>query len=95
MSFLSRESEGSFEFGHYWREVDDLHDVVQHLHRENPKVIAIIGHSKGLLFTFLHAYIILQIRGGGKKHPYSFRLLVCTINFVFLLTNDKVIFGQQ
>ncbi|KAL5149411.1 hypothetical protein HKD37_13G036243 [Glycine soja] len=49
------ESEGSFEFGHYWREVDDLHDVVQHLHRENPKVIAIIGHSKGGSVVLLYA----------------------------------------
>ncbi|KAK7388204.1 hypothetical protein VNO78_23013 [Psophocarpus tetragonolobus] len=49
------ESEGSFEFGHYWREVEDLHDVVQHFHRENRIVIAIIGHSKGGSVVLLYA----------------------------------------
>ncbi|KAG4929599.1 hypothetical protein JHK82_046664 [Glycine max] len=49
------ESEGSFEFGHYWREVDDLHDVVQHFHGANHKVIAIIGHSKGGSVVLLYA----------------------------------------
>lgn len=55
MSFPSRESEGSFEFGHYWREVDDLHDVIQHFHRANRIVTAIIGHSKGGGVVLLYA----------------------------------------
>ncbi|ESW26640.1 hypothetical protein PHAVU_003G135900 [Phaseolus vulgaris] len=49
------ESEGSFEFGHYWREVDDLHDVIQHFHRANRIVTAIIGHSKGGGVVLLYA----------------------------------------
>ncbi|WVZ10334.1 hypothetical protein V8G54_014864 [Vigna mungo] len=49
------ESDGSFEFGHYWREVDDLHDVIQHFHRANRIVTAIIGHSKGGGVVLLYA----------------------------------------
>ncbi|KAL6226698.1 hypothetical protein ACLB2K_000659 [Fragaria x ananassa] len=41
------ESEGTFQFGHYWREVDDLRAVIQHFSRTNHTVSAIIGHSKG------------------------------------------------
>lgn len=44
-----RESEGTFHFGHYWREVDDLHDVIQHFSGTNHTVSAILGHSKGAL----------------------------------------------
>ncbi|XP_021275517.1 uncharacterized protein LOC110410225 isoform X3 [Herrania umbratica] len=40
------ESEGSFEFGNYLREADDLHAVTQHFCRENRIVSAILGHSK-------------------------------------------------
>jgi hypothetical protein len=47
--FSCRESEGTFVFGNYWREVDDLHAVNQHFLQGNRPVIAIIGHSKGLL----------------------------------------------
>ncbi|KAK9947981.1 hypothetical protein M0R45_003573 [Rubus argutus] len=37
------ESEGTFQFGHYWREVDDLHDVIQHFSGTNHTVSAILG----------------------------------------------------
>ncbi|OIW19380.1 hypothetical protein TanjilG_03514 [Lupinus angustifolius] len=49
------ESEGTFEFGDYWREVDDLHAVAQHFHEANRKVSAIIGHSKGGDVVLLYA----------------------------------------
>ncbi|CAK8564035.1 unnamed protein product [Lathyrus sativus] len=49
------ESEGSFEFGIYWREVDDLHSVAQHFHEANRRVMAIIGHSKGASAVLLYA----------------------------------------
>ncbi|KAE9601612.1 hypothetical protein Lal_00040596 [Lupinus albus] len=49
------ESEGTFEFGDYWREVDDLHAVGQHFHEANRKVSAIIGHSKGGDTVLLYA----------------------------------------
>ncbi|KAK4265649.1 hypothetical protein QN277_026673 [Acacia crassicarpa] len=49
------ESEGSFGYGNYWREVDDLHAVIQHFHGANRRVIAIIGHSKGADVVLLYA----------------------------------------
>ena len=42
-----RESEGSFEFGNYLREADDLHSVTQHFCGATRIVSAILGHSKG------------------------------------------------
>ncbi|KAE8700330.1 translation machinery-associated protein 22 [Hibiscus syriacus] len=41
------ESEGSFEFGNYLREADDLHSIIRHFSRANRVVNAIVGHSKG------------------------------------------------
>ncbi|GMI81297.1 hypothetical protein like AT1G29840 [Hibiscus trionum] len=41
------ESEGSFEFGNYLREADDLHSVIEHFCKANRVVTAIVGHSKG------------------------------------------------
>ncbi|XP_054807089.1 uncharacterized protein LOC129309512 isoform X2 [Prosopis cineraria] len=49
------ESEGSFGFGNYCREVDDLNAVIQHFHEANRRVIAIIGHSKGANVVLLYA----------------------------------------
>jgi len=48
VGFLSRESEGSFEYGNYWTEVDDLHAVAQHFRESNRVIRAIVGHSKGI-----------------------------------------------
>ncbi|KAL2545020.1 alpha/beta-hydrolase superfamily protein [Forsythia ovata] len=41
------ESEGSFQYGNYRREADDLRAVVKHYRGEKRCVVAIIGHSKG------------------------------------------------
>ncbi|XP_076952443.1 putative uncharacterized protein YDL057W [Bidens hawaiensis] len=41
------ESEGSFQYGNYYREVNDLRAVVQYFEHEKRSVAAIIGHSKG------------------------------------------------
>ncbi|XP_020225926.1 uncharacterized protein LOC109807738 isoform X2 [Cajanus cajan] len=64
------ESEGSFEFGNYWREVDDLHDVAQHFNGTNHKVIAIIGHSKGgdvvLLYASKYHHIKTVVNISGR-----------------------------
>ncbi|KAI4335289.1 hypothetical protein L6164_013950 [Bauhinia variegata] len=49
------ESEGSFQFGNYWREVEDLHAVAQHFCEANRKISAIIGHSKGAGVVLLYA----------------------------------------
>nr|AFK36866.1 unknown [Lotus japonicus] len=49
------ESEGSFQFGNYWDEVDDLHAVAQHFRESNRVISAIVGHSKGGDIVLLYA----------------------------------------
>ncbi|PPD82379.1 hypothetical protein GOBAR_DD20695 [Gossypium barbadense] len=49
------ESEGSFEFGNYSKEADDLHSVIQHFCEANRIVYAILGHSKGGDVVLLYA----------------------------------------
>ncbi|KAK6944808.1 Serine aminopeptidase, S33, partial [Dillenia turbinata] len=49
------ESEGSFEYGHYFREADDLHAVIQHFVGRNRVISAILGHSKGGNVVLLYA----------------------------------------
>ena len=44
-----RESEGTFQYGNYRREADDLHSVIQHFRESNRVTRAILGHSKGIL----------------------------------------------
>lgn len=54
---LSSESEGSFQYGNYRREADDLHSVVEYFNGANRKVTAVLGHSKGVS-TFANSCII-------------------------------------
>ncbi|CAN8299360.1 unnamed protein product [Cochlearia groenlandica] len=49
------ESEGSFQYGNYRREAEDLRSVIQHLRGENREISAIIGHSKGGNVVLLYA----------------------------------------
>ncbi|KAL2511616.1 alpha/beta-Hydrolases superfamily protein [Abeliophyllum distichum] len=49
------ESEGSFQYGNYRREADDLRAVIKHFHGDNRCVVAIIGHSKGGNAVLLYA----------------------------------------
>lgn len=42
------ESEGSFQYGNYRSEADDLRAVVRHFRHHQRLPAAIIGHSKGL-----------------------------------------------
>ncbi|XP_016202219.1 uncharacterized protein LOC107643155 isoform X1 [Arachis ipaensis] len=53
--FPYRESEGSFDFANYLGEIEDIHSVIQHFHKENRTVSAIIGHSKGANEVLLYA----------------------------------------
>ncbi|KAL0888086.1 hypothetical protein Bca101_012069 [Brassica carinata] len=50
-----RESQGSFRYGNYRREAEDLRSVLQHLRGENRVISAIIGHSKGGSVVLLYA----------------------------------------
>ncbi|WOG94237.1 hypothetical protein DCAR_0313530 [Daucus carota subsp. sativus] len=49
------ESEGTFEYGNYWREADDLSAVIKHLNGMKRVVTAIVGHSKGGDVVLLYA----------------------------------------
>ncbi|VVA10337.1 PREDICTED: putative uncharacterized [Prunus dulcis] len=49
------ESEGTFQYGNYWREADDLHAVIQHFSGENRAASTILGHSKGGDVVLLYA----------------------------------------
>ncbi|XP_038696707.1 uncharacterized protein LOC119993590 isoform X2 [Tripterygium wilfordii] len=45
------ESEGSFQYGNYRREADDLRAIIQHFRGDGYVISAIIGHSKVLLYA--------------------------------------------
>ncbi|KAF6169578.1 hypothetical protein GIB67_043295 [Kingdonia uniflora] len=49
------ESEGSFQYGNYTREADDLRDVVLHFSGSKHVISAILGHSKGGNVVLLYA----------------------------------------
>ncbi|XP_058725020.1 uncharacterized protein LOC131596397 isoform X2 [Vicia villosa] len=49
------ESEGSFQYGNYYREVEDLRAIVQHFRGEKYVITAIVGHSKGGNVVLLYA----------------------------------------
>ncbi|GMH12370.1 hypothetical protein Nepgr_014211 [Nepenthes gracilis] len=63
------ESEGSFQYGNYHREVEDLRAVVQHFRGKKHTIIAILGHSKGGNVVLLYAskyhdvYTVVNISG--------------------------------
>ncbi|XAR67154.1 Feruloyl esterase [Bertholletia excelsa] len=49
------ESEGSFQYGHYWKEAEDLRAVIQYFSGESRATSAILGHSKGGNVVLLYA----------------------------------------
>lgn len=49
------ESEGSFQYGNYRREAEDLRAVVQHFCEKKRVITAILGHSKGGNAVLLYA----------------------------------------
>ncbi|KAG6739554.1 hypothetical protein POTOM_057155 [Populus tomentosa] len=51
---LNRESEGSFAYGNYWREADDLRSVMEHFRGASRAISAILGHSKGVHMIIQH-----------------------------------------
>lgn len=53
-TFYFRESEGSFQYGNYRREADELRNVVEFFHAEKRLIAAVIGHSKGLFLWNLN-----------------------------------------
>ncbi|ESW33014.1 hypothetical protein PHAVU_001G036300 [Phaseolus vulgaris] len=63
------ESEGSFQYGNYYREVEDLRAVVQHFREQKYVITAIVGHSKGGNVVLFYAskykdiHIVVNISG--------------------------------
>ncbi|XP_047970698.1 uncharacterized protein LOC125213941 isoform X1 [Salvia hispanica] len=49
------ESEGSFQYGNYRREAEDLYAVVKHFKAEQRCIVAVVGHSKGGNAVLLYA----------------------------------------
>lgn len=64
---FDRESEGSFQYGNYRREAEDLRAVVQHFCEKKRVITAILGHSKGgasfgYIAFFFHLFDICHVR---------------------------------
>ncbi|XP_012076946.2 uncharacterized protein LOC105637891 isoform X2 [Jatropha curcas] len=49
------ESEGSFAYGNYWREADDLRAVIEHFSGADRVTSVVLGHSKGGNVVLLYA----------------------------------------
>ncbi|XP_028089926.1 uncharacterized protein LOC114290252 isoform X1 [Camellia sinensis] len=64
------ESEGSFQFGYYWREAKDLRAIIQHFNGASRVTSAILGHSKGGNVVRLYAskyhdiHTVVNVSGG-------------------------------
>lgn len=46
IDFVSRDSQGLFQFG-YYREVEDIRTVTEYFGAKKRAILAILGHSKG------------------------------------------------
>ncbi|XVF48675.1 hypothetical protein PTKIN_Ptkin03bG0209000 [Pterospermum kingtungense] len=66
------ESEGSFMYGNYRREAEDLRAVVIHFFKEQRPITAIVGHSKGgnvvLLYASKYNDVPAVINISGRFH---------------------------
>ncbi|XP_073042576.1 uncharacterized protein [Primulina eburnea] len=64
------ESEGSFQYGNYNREAEDLRDVVKHFRAAKRFVTAVVGHSKGgnavLLYASRYNYVETVVNIAGR-----------------------------
>jgi len=60
-SLFYGDSEGSFQYGNYWREVDDLRAVILYFSSQKLKVDAIVGHSKGGNVVLLYASVYRDV----------------------------------
>ncbi|KAL6867668.1 hypothetical protein ACP4OV_015692 [Aristida adscensionis] len=64
------ESEGTFQYGNYYREVDDLRDVILYFKEHRRGTHTIAGHSKGgnvvILYASMYQYIRSVINLSGR-----------------------------
>ncbi|PON84411.1 Alpha/beta hydrolase fold [Trema orientale] len=56
------ESEGTFQYGHFGKEVDDIRSVIEHFSGANRVISGILGHSKGGDVVLLYASRYHDIR---------------------------------
>ncbi|KAK9705449.1 hypothetical protein RND81_07G058100 [Saponaria officinalis] len=89
------ESDGSFAYGNYMKEVEDLCAVVKYFKDKNRSVSAIVGHSKGGDVVLLYAskyhdvHTVVNISGRfDLKKGISERL---GVNFMEILEKDGFI----
>ncbi|XP_042456481.1 uncharacterized protein LOC122041021 isoform X2 [Zingiber officinale] len=63
------DSEGTFEYGNYWKEVEDLHSVLLYFSEKDYETSAVVGHSKGgdvvLLYAskYADAHTVINLSG--------------------------------
>lgn len=66
------ESEGTFQYGNYWKEVEDLRAIVSFFSDQNRQPSAIMGHSKGgnvvVLYASIYNDISIVINISGRFH---------------------------
>uniref|UniRef100_A0A0E0KA16 Small ribosomal subunit protein uS10c n=1 Tax=Oryza punctata TaxID=4537 RepID=A0A0E0KA16_ORYPU len=64
------ESEGTFQYGNYYKEVDDLRDVILHFKKHKRYTRSIAGHSKGgnvvILYASIHRDVASIINMSGR-----------------------------
>uniref|UniRef100_A0A0D9Z3E3 Small ribosomal subunit protein uS10c n=1 Tax=Oryza glumipatula TaxID=40148 RepID=A0A0D9Z3E3_9ORYZ len=64
------ESEGTFQYGNYYKEVDDLCDVILHFKKHKRDTRGIAGHSKGgnvvILYSSIHRDVASIINMSGR-----------------------------
>ncbi|KAL5836197.1 hypothetical protein ACOSQ4_015694 [Xanthoceras sorbifolium] len=66
------ESDGSFQYGNYRREAEDLRAVVQHFRAQERLITVIVGHSKGgnvvLLYASKYNDVPVVVNISGRFH---------------------------
>ncbi|KAG8367225.1 hypothetical protein BUALT_Bualt16G0050500 [Buddleja alternifolia] len=63
------ESDGSFQYGNYYKEVEDIRAVIEYFSGVNRKIIAILGHSKDLVVNVSGRYYLdrgIEVRLGAN-----------------------------
>ncbi|CAN7068520.1 unnamed protein product [Brassica rapa subsp. trilocularis] len=60
------ESQGSFEYGNYHREAEDLRSILQHLRGENPLLLLLAGGSVVLLYAAKYKDVQTVVNISGR-----------------------------
>ncbi|XP_020242497.1 uncharacterized protein LOC109820713 isoform X2 [Asparagus officinalis] len=84
------ESEGTFEYGNYHKEVEDLHAVIQHLSKTQ-EVSAILGHSKAASYCAGRRNQCHCLYDHHRQ--WSKCVLLCI--FIIIIIINKLVFHQN